>query len=189
MNVIISYIRLKKTQTQAFNEFIQIVKYFSYIRNKLIIITKVVRNAYSSANYLQFIIEYFAVNVGDNDSKNVPPMTSGIICKLVRVPAGFELVFWLLFLKATGGGAVLMLKIYSRVYFEKQKLIFFFYRKVISLNYCLLQILKKNILFIHFESHKYLTGKRDYDKSPLYDRCSWKLHWKKNILFIHIVCV
>lgn len=125
MNVIISYIRLKKTQTQAFNEFIQIVKYFSYIRNKLIIITKVVRNAYSSANYLQFMIEYFAVNVGDNDSKNVPPMTSGIICKLVRVPAGFELVFWLLFLKATGGGAVLMFKIYSRVYFEKQKLIFF----------------------------------------------------------------
>lgn len=73
----------------------------------------------------------------------MPPMTSGIICKLVRVPAGFELVFWLLFLKATGGGVVLMFKIYSRVYFEKQKLIFFFYRKVISLNYCLLQILKK----------------------------------------------
>lgn len=45
MNVIISYIRLKK-KPQAFNEFIQIVKYFSYIRNKLIIITKVVRNAY-----------------------------------------------------------------------------------------------------------------------------------------------
>lgn len=95
----------------------------------------------------------------------MPPMTSGIICKLVRVPAGFELVFWLLFLKATGGGVVLMFKIYSRVYFEKQKLIFFFYRKVISLNYCLLQILKKNILFIHFESHKYLTGKRDYVKA------------------------
>lgn len=120
----------------------------------------------------------------------MPPMTSGIICKLVRVPAGFELVFWLLFLKATGGGVVLMFKIYSRVYFEKQKLIFFFYRKVISLNYCLLQILKKNILFIHFESHKYLTGKRDYDKSPLYDRCSWKLHWKKKYpIYSYCMCI
>lgn len=114
----------------------------------------------------------------------MPLMTSGIICKLVRVPAGFELVFWLLFLKATGGGVVLMFKIYSSL-FWKTKINLFFYRKVISLNYCLLQILKKTILFIHFESHKYLTGKRDYDKSPWYDRCSWKLHWKKiSYLFI-----
>lgn len=79
-----------------------------------------------------------------------------------------------------------MFKIYSRVYFEKQKLIFFSTEKK---SYFLLQILKKNILFIHFESHKYLTGKRDYVKARYMTDVRENYTGKKKILFIHIVCV
>lgn len=49
--------------------------------------------------------------------------------------------------------------------------------------------IKKNILFIHFESHKYLTGKRDYVKARYMTDVRENYTGKKNILFIHIVCV
>lgn len=74
-------------------------------------------------------------------------MTSGIICKLSRVPAAFELVFWLLFLKATGGGV--LFTIYIRVYFEKQEFVFFLQHNfTFFFNYCLLQITNLSYLYI-----------------------------------------
>lgn len=78
-----------------------------------------------------------------------------------------------------------MFKIYSRVYFEKQKLIFFFLQKSYFFKLLLVANIKKKY-FIHTNispekeimiKARYMTDVRE------------NYTGKKNIRFIHIVCV